>query len=133
MHLVKDIANFLPDQEVKKHIKALIIDDEEDICILISGYLKRQKIDPEYSLTLESGLEKIKSHSPQILFLDNNLPDGSGIDSILSIRQANNKIKIVVISALTNLQDKALNNGADAFIGKPISFQSLQNVIVERN
>jgi DNA-binding response OmpR family regulator len=108
---------------------ALIIDDEEDICILLSSYLRKKNIDAHYSLTLKDGLEKLAELKPSILFLDNNLPDGSGIETIPVIRAGNKKLKIIVISAMTNLKERAFANSADAFIDKPISFENIQTMI----
>ena len=108
---------------------ALIIDDEEDICILLSTFLRKKNIDTQYSLTLEDGIEKLIQLKPTILFLDNNLPDGSGIDTIPLIRKLHLNIKIVIISAMSNLRDRAIANSADAFIDKPISFKNIQQLI----
>jgi two-component system, OmpR family, response regulator len=108
---------------------ALIIDDEEDICILLSSYLRKKNILTHYSLTLTAGLELLKELKPSIVFLDNNLPDGSGIESIPLIRSQNSRIKIIVISAMSNLREKALNFHADAFIDKPISFENIRKLI----
>ena len=108
---------------------ALIIDDEEDICILLTIYLRRKNIDAHYSLTLSEGIEKFKELMPNFCFLDNNLPDGSGIESIPVIRSIKRDTKIIVISAMSTLKDKAMANSADAFIDKPISFESIQRLI----
>jgi DNA-binding response OmpR family regulator len=108
---------------------ALIIDDEEDICMLLSSYLRKRNIDTHFSLSLEEGLKKLRELKPAILFLDNNLPDGSGIDCIPLIRSIDQTLKIIVISAMSNLKEKALANSADAFIDKPISFENIQMMI----
>jgi DNA-binding response OmpR family regulator len=110
-------------------MRALIIDDEEDICVLLASYLRKQHIDVTYSFTLEEGLKKIKEFHPTILFLDNNLPDGLGIDAIEKIRKIKQDLKIIVISALTNLREKAMNSTADGFIDKPISFATIQKAL----
>jgi DNA-binding response OmpR family regulator len=108
---------------------ALIIDDEEDICILLTTYLRKKNIDTHYSLTLADGLKKLVELKPEILFLDNNLPDGSGIDSIPQIRQITRNLKIIIISAMSNLKERAIANSADAFIDKPISFENIHPLI----
>jgi two-component system OmpR family response regulator len=108
---------------------ALIIDDEEDICILLTTFLRKKNIDAHYSMSLIDGIEKLKSLKPNILFLDNNLPDGSGIESIPLIRKINRDLKIIIISAMTTLKDRAFANSADAFIDKPISFENIQQLI----
>ncbi len=104
---------------------ALVIDDEEEICHLLVRYLRKKNYKSYFSLTLKDGIERCRVHKPDIIFLDNNLPDGSGIADISKIRQLSNGSRIIVISAMTNLADSALAAGAFAFIGKPISFQTI--------
>jgi DNA-binding response OmpR family regulator len=108
---------------------ALIIDDEEDICILLSTFLRKKNIDTHYSFTLKEGMDKLRQLIPTILFLDNNLPDGSGIDSVPMIRNLYPDLKIIIISAMTTLKERAFENSADGFIDKPISFDSIQQLI----
>lgn len=106
---------------------ALIVDDEEEICLLLRGFLLRKFKRVEIATTLKQGLEIAKNLKPSVLFLDNNLPDGQGINfiSIFGIYVK----KIIIISARTNLADISLSNGANYFIAKPISFRSIENVI----
>jgi DNA-binding response OmpR family regulator len=108
---------------------ALIIDDEEDICILLSSYLRKKNIDTHYAMSLRDGMKMLIDLKPTILFLDNNLPDGSGIDAIPEIRSFDKDLKIIVISAMTTLKEKAFANSANAFIDKPISFENIQMMI----
>lgn len=58
--------------------KVLIIDDEVDFCLLLKAYLTRYKYDVYYAHTLSEGMEKAKKIIPEVIFLDNNLPDGLG-------------------------------------------------------
>jgi two-component system, OmpR family, response regulator len=113
----------------RKSIKALIIDDEDDICLLLSSFLKKQSLEVCISNNLKDGLRITEEFQPDILFLDNNLPDGSGIDAIDEFRKLNSDMKIIVISALTTLQQKAMDNSADGFLGKPISFASIYSLL----
>lgn len=109
--------------------KAFVIDDEEDICLLLSRFLKRNQFQVEYAMNLKDGLENIESNKVDLLFLDNNLPDGSGIEHVKDIKMKFPEIKIVVISAMSNLESRALEVGADDFIAKPISFQAISKYI----
>lgn len=59
-------------------MKALIIDDEVDLCLLIKSYLQRKGYEVTLAHSLEDGLEKAGEVQPNVLFLDNNLPDGLG-------------------------------------------------------
>lgn len=58
--------------------KVLIIDDEVDLCLLLKTYLNRRNYEVYYSHTLREGMNQFRQVDPDILFLDNNLPDGVG-------------------------------------------------------
>ena len=113
------------------HQTALIVDDEIEICQLLTSYLTKKNIKSFYSLTLKDALEKCEKLLPEIIFLDNNLPDGSGISYIPKFMELNPSCKIIVISAMTNLTSKALSSGAAGFVSKPISFQNVESFIKE--
>src|ERR1700749_4246159 len=102
-------------------IKALIIDDEIDICYLLSSILKNKNVQPNYVNSLSEATAALTADTPQIIFLDNHLPDGMGMDFIRHIKSTMPSTKIVMITAYDNSSDrnKALQLGADKFIGKP--------------
>ncbi|MEO8151067.1 MAG: response regulator [Bacteroidia bacterium] len=108
---------------------ALIIDDEIDICILLKNYLNRKNTTATFSTTLKDGIKKLKEEKPDLLILDHNLPDGHGIDMIKQIKRDNKSLFIIVISAMSNLKTTAINNGADFFLEKPISFSLLNEIL----
>src|SRR3954463_13578389 len=98
--------------------QTLVVDDEEEICQLLVSYLKKKKFKTFFALSLEEGLAKFKIYLPNLLILDNNLPDGSGISYIPQFLKINPKCQIVIISAMTNLENNALAAGATGFVAK---------------
>jgi two-component system, NtrC family, response regulator len=66
--------------------KILIIDDDPNICRVLSEKFKRMDQDVHWSLTLNDGLNRIFSDEFDIVFLDINLPDGNGLDAIGAIK-----------------------------------------------
>jgi two-component system, OmpR family, KDP operon response regulator KdpE len=107
----------------------LIIDDEKELCILLENFLSKKSRAIDYSNSLENGLQKFKEMNPDLLILDHNLPDGNGIDNISLFKKLNNSLRIIIISAMSNLKSEALEKGADYFIEKPISFSQLKNIL----
>lgn len=103
---------------------AIIVDDEVDICRLLSSFLRRRYQHVFYALSLNEGLALANKHRPELLILDNNLPDGIGIQMIPAFRMTCKKI--LVISAMNNIQEEAIRAGADAFIAKPVSFKDIE-------
>ena len=108
---------------------ALVVDDEADICGLLTSFLKRRNYETSFAMTLQEGLKKCETDLPDIIFLDNNLPDGAGIDFISKFNSLSPRSRIIVISAMTQLKEKALNAGATGFVGKPISYSLLENYL----
>jgi two-component system OmpR family response regulator len=112
--------------------KVLIVDDEIDICYLLSVILKQRNLVPKYVNTLMDAELALKKEAPSILFLDNHLPDGLGVDFIKHVKKNYPSIKIILITAYDSPVEKqtALREGADYFIGKPFT-KSIINTTVD--
>ena len=104
-------------------LKVLIIDDETDICYLLSTLLKQKNLDADFVNTLSDAAMALKKDTPEIIFLDNHLPDGLGMNFIEYIKLHYPSSKIIMITAHDTAADrhKALKEGADYFIGKPFT------------
>ncbi|REA56944.1 response regulator [Dyadobacter luteus] len=115
----------------------VIIEDEKDLGILMRNFLEKQlsSITPstiKLFTTLSEGLLCIRELNPDWIFIDNNLPDGRGINEIEGIKERDTQgigTKIVMMSAMTNLREEAFKRGADYFLDKPISFMEVQNIL----
>ena len=114
-------------------IEALIIEDEIDICYLLSGILRKKKLQTAYVTSLNEAEKTLTRQNPYILFLDNHLPDGYGVDFISEVKKEHPYTKVVMITAHDTPADKekALRRGADYFIGKPFS-QDVINKTIDR-
>lgn len=104
-------------------MKALIIDDEVDICFLLSGILRQKNISANYVNNLADAATELKNIQPELVFLDNHLPDGLGIDFVDHIKTFYPGSKIVMITAYDSSVDRqqAIKKGVDIFIGKPFT------------
>ena len=110
---------------------ALIIDDETDICFLLGIVLRQKNIDVVQANTLVQGKAKLSELMPDLLFLDNKLPDGTGMNELKTIRKQFPVMKIILMSANDDdaEQKHALKNGADLFLSKPFSQESVEDSI----
>jgi DNA-binding response OmpR family regulator len=100
--------------------KVLIVDDEVDICFVLSSMFKSKNVVSDYANTLAEAQLMIKNINPSILILDNQLPDGLGVEFIGYVKRHNPQIKVVMITAHDSPSDKnlAFKNGADYFYRK---------------
>ena len=79
--------------------KILIIDDEIDYGVIMRGYFRAKNYDVTLAFSLNKGLETLDKLNPDILFLDNNLPDGNGWDNVDMIVEKYPHLKIYLVSA----------------------------------
>lgn len=110
-------------------MKAVIIDDELDICLLLGMILKKQGISTTLAHNLTDGLETVVTEQPMLVFLDNNLPDGQGIDKITTFREKAPLAKLYMISAMEGISEKALALGVDGFVEKPLNLEKIMKLI----
>ncbi len=116
-------------------MKIVIIEDEVELGHLIQNYLRKKMQQNSTNLirtatTIQDGLHIIGELSPDWVFLDNNLPDGKGINIIEEIKSTNAST-IIMMSAMSNIREEAIRRGVDYFIDKPISFVAIQKILNE--
>lgn len=110
----------------------LIVDDEEDICLMVSSILRKSGFSVSYCTSIAEGKEKLLTHSFQAFFLDLNLPDGSGFDLIPEIKKNSTQgVKIIIMSAYDGHleRERAESFGVDAFIHKPFTKAQILEVL----
>jgi len=108
--------------------KVLIIDDELDICVLLSGILRILGIKATFSTTLQEGIKRLSDEDFELLFLDINLPDGSGMETLPRIKVLNPELNVIMISAYDGESERrqAREKGALDFISKPFSTNKIK-------
>jgi DNA-binding response OmpR family regulator len=124
-------ASELMGEEVKKKPPVLIIDDEVDICYLLKGILKLNGIEASYVTTLAEAEAHLQTNEPSIIFLDNHLSDGMGMDYVRRFKKEHPSTCIVMITAHDTSPDrqKAYMEGVDFFIGKPFTREIILKTI----
>jgi two-component system OmpR family response regulator len=115
--------------KVKKYKSALIIDDDSDICIMLKSVLSNVIDSVQFTHTLASGKKMLSGLQPDIVFLDNNLPDGQGINVVNEIKDTSPSSLVIFITASRSSGNKALETGADAFLEKPLTYSSIFEVL----
>jgi two-component system OmpR family response regulator len=105
----------------------LIVDDEVDICLLVTQYLTKLGYEATFSLTMAGALENIARTSYDLLFVDLNLTDGSGYDLMKVLQDSKSASKVIVISAQNGERQKALQSGANIFLSKPFTKRSIED------
>lgn len=116
----------MPDQKT-----ILIIDDEIELCQLLKNYFLRKQYQVHLSHTLKDGLNALEVNEPDIVFLDNNLPDGTGWDIAPEIAANHKEIFIVLISGYHPSFPQMPTAARYKIIEKPISFSDIENSLAD--
>src|SRR5690242_1265256 len=109
--------------------KILIVEDEGHIGIALNMILSDRDFDLDYVNNLLDASEYLEKKTPDLVMLDNKLPDGFGVDFIRYIRKKYPSIKIIMISGFATVRDVALSNGADIFLEKSFSMDRVNEAI----
>lgn len=111
--------------------KIVIIDDEEDLCHLMKTYFLELDHDVFLANTLGTGLSLIREVSPDVVFIDNNLPDGLGWEKMAYLIEEFPDCKINLISAYEYLPPdlKDRNTGSVSILEKPLKLNTLKDYL----
>ncbi len=111
--------------------KILIVDDEEDICYFLSRSLSKRGFLTTTSYSLAEAEKQLAIATPDILLLDNHLPDGKGIDFVGKINSKYPDLKTIMITAHDSPEDRSMayKNGIQFFLSKPFSIATINQVV----
>jgi two-component SAPR family response regulator len=108
---------------------ALVIDDDADLNLLLKSLLETIIPSVDCADDLASGMDAINRLKPNVIFVDNNLPDGQSAYFITQMKKLSPDSFIILISANDNFTENAREFGADHFLAKPLTLESIKNVL----
>ena len=109
-------------------MKILIVEDEKDLCLTIAKGLKINGYFVDCVFDGKEGLYRAIDEFYDLIILDLNLPNVDGIEILKDIRKVNKVVKIIILTARTQISDKilGLDLGANDYITKPFHFEELE-------
>ncbi|WP_341792562.1 response regulator transcription factor [Rickettsia endosymbiont of Gonocerus acuteangulatus] len=112
-------------QEYKAHI--LIVDDDTRILALLKQFLNKNEFLVSTAVSAIEAKDLLKTSNYDLIILDVMLPSVTGLDFATTIRDAGNNIPIVMLTALSEADDrvKGLEAGASDYVIKPFEPREL--------
>lgn len=109
----------------------LLVDDEQDLCMLMQMSLSRMGIKTHMAHHLQQAKYFFSEYKYDACITDLNLPDGSGLDLVKHVSQHYPKTPIAVLTAYGNMEIAiaSLKAGAFDFVSKPINQLHLQQLL----
>src|SRR6478609_6250497 len=119
----------VPALEPAPATRILVVDDNEDNLLLLSGLLEGQGYAVQTAATGQAALADVAADPPACILLDVMLPDLDGHAVARRIKGDPTLpfIPIILVTAQRDLQDKiyGLEQGADDFLSKPVNHAEL--------
>lgn len=108
-------------------MRILVIEDEFNLADIISSRLKKEKYTVDIAMNGEEGLFNALSGIYNLIILDVMLPCINGFEILKKIRGNKIDVKIIMLTAKSELEDKLIgfNGGADDYVTKPFHIEEL--------
>lgn len=108
-------------------MKVLLVEDEERLASFIRKGISAEGYEVDVAFDGRTGLSLFRRNSYDIIILDVNLPHINGFELCRLIREENEAVPVLMLTALDSLADKSdgFNAGADDYLAKPFEFQEL--------
>jgi two-component system, OmpR family, response regulator len=107
--------------------KVLLIEDDSAIAEVITEQLTDRGFVVEWTSNGIEGLDKARSHWPDVVIIDRMLPDMDGVVVIEALRKGQMRTPVLVLSALDTVEERVrgLNKGGDDYLAKPFAATEL--------
>ncbi len=116
-----------------KNKRVFVFDDNADILELCTIILEDAGYEIKTSSTSNDIIGQVNAYIPDIIFMDNWLPDVGGIDATRALKkdEALKNIPVIYFSANNDVSALAQQAGADGYLSKPFDIHELEDIIAK--
>ena len=110
--------------------RILIVDDDLSLCHFLKKTLSQKGYEIITCHTGRDGVEMVDEREPNLVLLDNKLPDRGGLDILKEVKQSHPKVPVIVMTAFgtTETAIEAMRLGAFDYILKPFELQEISEL-----
>ncbi|MBY0546322.1 MAG: protein kinase [Candidatus Obscuribacterales bacterium] len=107
--------------------KVLLVEDYEDVGLIVRDYLQASQYTVEFLQTATDARSSMKSNRYDVIILDWDLPDGTGLELCREFRGNGGVTPILLMTGRSAVEEKetGLDAGADDYITKPFALREL--------
>ena len=111
--------------------KILVIDDDIDICNLLTRFLGRRGHEVDYAISGGNGLDKIKSGNFDLVFCDFRLRDMEGREVLAQVNEISPGTRVIIITGYSDIKIavEVMRLGAFDYLIKPLIPDEVINLV----
>ena len=101
--------------------RILIVDDEPNMRRILASHLRQDKHEVTEASGVEAARTCLAAHDFDVVFTDQRMPDGDGLDVLAAVKESNPTISVVFLTAIATIQlaVDSMRQGAFDFLTKP--------------
>ena len=102
--------------------KLLIIDDDKDICLVLSKFLTKNDYDVDVAHRGDEGLKLLRTHDYTLILCDYRLPDFTGVEMLRKIKLLQPTTAVIIITGYSDVRTavETFRYGANDYVTKPL-------------
>ncbi len=107
--------------------KILIIDDDKDMCQLLSDVVISEGHTPFTAYDGRTAIQELRTHTPDLVLLDIKLPGMSGMDVLQELKEIDEDLNVIMLTGYGDIKDavKTIKLGAFDYITKPFEIDDI--------
>ena len=112
--------------------KVIIYDDDSDLLEVCSMILEAKDFAVVTKDKCTEILSDIQEHNPDVILMDNWIPDIGGVKATRLVKDSVSfrHIPVIFFSANNNVNELAIEAGADYFLQKPFDISELESIVL---
>lgn len=113
--------------------KLLVIDDDHDICTLLSAFLTKNSFQVNTAYTGRSALSMLQNYKPDLILCDFRLDDITGAEVLESSKQLYPELPVVIMTGYSDVRTavQMMKSGASDYVTKPLLPEEILNTITK--
>ncbi len=118
---------------IKQPYSVLVVDDDESIRYSIAAVLELEGYDVDTAENGKEALQKTEKRTYDVALIDFRLPDFAGTDLLEMFKPSTPPMLRFIVTGFPSMQNAidSVNNGADAYVQKPVDTEKLLETIAK--
>ena len=103
-------------------LRLLIIDDDKDICLVLSKFLAKNNYEVDVAHRGDEGLKLLRTHDYTLILCDYRLPDFTGVEMLRKIKLLQPAVAVIIITGYSDVRTavETFRYGANDYVTKPL-------------